>query len=535
MRLTPSRRASSRSGGSRRPARSSREAMRAASCSSICTALGPGAGRATDRRGRCARALVQTNRPATPAGDVASRVACIQRPDPDTFPRMTLDELAAHVADGDDRHRPAAPSTDMQGRLQGKRLTAHALPRRGARARRRGVQLPARRRRRDEHRRRLRDVAPGSAATATSRWCPDLDTLRRIPVAPGHRAVPGRRAVARRHAGRRLAAPDPAPPARPARRARLDGARRAPSSSSSSSATPTRRRGSKGYRDLDPANLYNVDYSLLGTARVEPLIRRIRNEMTGAGLSVENSKGECNFGQHEINFRYGPALADRRRARDLQERRQGDRRPGGHGDHVHGQVRRARGQLVPHPSLAARRGRRRRCSPTSPSLRRASSPASSPALRELTLLLRAERQLLQALRRRARSRRRRSPGATTTARARCASSATAPRSGWSCRLPGADVNPYLALAAMIAAGLHGDRRGARARAAGRGQRLRVRQAARAAHAARRARPVRRQRRSRARRSARRSSSTTSTTPASSSTAFDAAVTDWERVRGFERL
>jgi glutamine synthetase len=64
----------------------------------------------------------------------------------------------------------------------------------------------------------------------------------------------------------------------------------------------------KAYRDLEPANLYNVDYSLLGTARVEPLIRRIRNEMTGAGLRVENSKGECNLGQHEINFHYGPAL-----------------------------------------------------------------------------------------------------------------------------------------------------------------------------------------------------------------------------------
>jgi len=64
----------------------------------------------------------------------------------------------------------------------------------------------------------------------------------------------------------------------------------------------------KGYRDLAPANLYNVDYSLLGTARVEPLIRRIRNAMEAAGIAVENSKGECNFGQHEINFRYGDAL-----------------------------------------------------------------------------------------------------------------------------------------------------------------------------------------------------------------------------------
>ena len=45
-----------------------------------------------------------------------------------------------------------------------------------------------------------------------------------------------------------------------------------------------------------------------GTSRVEPLIRRIRNGMAGAGLRVENSKGECNFGQHEINFAYGPVL-----------------------------------------------------------------------------------------------------------------------------------------------------------------------------------------------------------------------------------
>ena len=64
----------------------------------------------------------------------------------------------------------------------------------------------------------------------------------------------------------------------------------------------------KGYRDLTPANLYNVDYSLLGTARVEPLIRRIRNDMTAAGMAVEDSKGECNHGQHEINFRYSDAL-----------------------------------------------------------------------------------------------------------------------------------------------------------------------------------------------------------------------------------
>jgi glutamine synthetase len=64
----------------------------------------------------------------------------------------------------------------------------------------------------------------------------------------------------------------------------------------------------KGYSDMVPANLYNVDYSLLGTARVEPLLRRIRNSMEAAGMLCEDSKGECNFGQHEVNFRYADAL-----------------------------------------------------------------------------------------------------------------------------------------------------------------------------------------------------------------------------------
>lgn len=69
----------------------------------------------------------------------------------------------------------------------------------------------------------------------------------------------------------------------------------------------------KGWRDLVPANLYNLDYSLLATARVEPLVRRIRNAMFAAGMPVEDSKGECNLGQHEINIAYSDALtcADR--------------------------------------------------------------------------------------------------------------------------------------------------------------------------------------------------------------------------------
>ncbi|MCX4413399.1 glutamine synthetase family protein [[Kitasatospora] papulosa] len=64
----------------------------------------------------------------------------------------------------------------------------------------------------------------------------------------------------------------------------------------------------RAYRGLTPANQYNIDYSVLGTGRVEPLLRRIRNEMAAAGLTVESAKGECNPGQHEIVFRYDEAL-----------------------------------------------------------------------------------------------------------------------------------------------------------------------------------------------------------------------------------
>ena len=64
----------------------------------------------------------------------------------------------------------------------------------------------------------------------------------------------------------------------------------------------------KGYRDMKPANAYNVDYSILGTTMVEDVIRPIRLAMKQSGLKVEDSKGECNLGQHEINFRYQDAL-----------------------------------------------------------------------------------------------------------------------------------------------------------------------------------------------------------------------------------
>jgi glutamine synthetase len=63
-----------------------------------------------------------------------------------------------------------------------------------------------------------------------------------------------------------------------------------------------------GYRDLPPSNRYNVDYSILGTSRVEPFLRDLRNTTYAAGMNVEGAKGECNFGQHEVGFLYDEVL-----------------------------------------------------------------------------------------------------------------------------------------------------------------------------------------------------------------------------------
>jgi len=64
----------------------------------------------------------------------------------------------------------------------------------------------------------------------------------------------------------------------------------------------------KGYDNLKPSTDYNVDYDLLASTRVEPMLRDIRNKMDGAGMYCEGVKGECNLGQQEIAFRYAQAL-----------------------------------------------------------------------------------------------------------------------------------------------------------------------------------------------------------------------------------
>jgi glutamine synthetase len=209
----------------------------------------------------------------------------------------------------------------------------------------------------------------------------------------------------------------------------------------------------KAYRDLAPANLYNVDYSFLGTARIEPLIRRLRNEMDAAGMPVENSKGECNFGQHEINFRHADALtaADthivhKNGAKEIAAQEgmaitfmaKYDEREG-NSCHIHLSLREREGG-----SIFDRQ----------PSVFEAFVAGQLACLRELTLFLAPnvnsyKRYALGSF----------APTAVAWGRDNRTCSYRVVGHGSSLRVenrvPSGDVNPYLALAAMIAAGLHG--------------------------------------------------------------------------------
>src|SRR4051794_39430463 len=208
----------------------------------------------------------------------------------------------------------------------------------------------------------------------------------------------------------------------------------------------------KGYTDLTPANQYNVDYSLLGTARVEKLIGRIRRDMTAAGMVVENSKGECNDGQHEINFRYGPALrtADEHAiyktgAKEIAAAEgmaitfmaKYDQREGS-SCHIHLSLRRdGRAAFASDETLFER-----------------FVAGQLACLRELSLLYAPN---VNSYKRFAKGSF--APTAVAWGRDNRTCAVRVVGHGDALRLelrvPGADVNPYLALAAMIAAGLHG--------------------------------------------------------------------------------
>lgn len=63
-----------------------------------------------------------------------------------------------------------------------------------------------------------------------------------------------------------------------------------------------------GFRDLTPISGYNEDYHIFQTTKEEGVMRPIRNHLFNAGIPIENSKGEAEAGQEELNIRYSPAL-----------------------------------------------------------------------------------------------------------------------------------------------------------------------------------------------------------------------------------
>ena len=288
-----------------------------------------------------------------------------------------------------------------------------------------------------------------------------------------------------------------------------------------------------GYRGLEPANQYNVDYSLLGTGRVEPLLRRLRTDMAGAGLYVESAKGECNLGQHEIAFRYDDAMttADNHAVyktgakeiaaqlgQSLTFMAKFDEREG-NSCHVHLSLRTPEGDPVFAEGNSELDG---------------FVAGQLACLRELTLLLAPN----------VNSYKRFAPGSfapTTVAwgldNRTCAVRVvgTGPSRRFEHRVPGGDVNPYLALAAVVAAGLHGLDAGLTLEAPFEGNAYDATDRPRVPATLRDAAALFRD--SAMARAAFGDDVVEHYAHAADIelAAFDSAVTDWERVRGFERL
>jgi len=291
----------------------------------------------------------------------------------------------------------------------------------------------------------------------------------------------------------------------------------------------------KGYRDLRPANLYNVDYSLLGTARVEPLIRRIRNSMAAAGMVVEDSKGECNFGQHEINFRYADALrtADehsiyKNGAKEIAAEEgmaitfmaKLDEREG-NSCHIHFSLAEDSDPAAP---LFAREE----------PLFRSFLAGQLACLREMTLMFAPH---INSYKRYAAG----SFAPTTVAWGKdnrtCSLRVVGhgPSMRFENRVGGADLNPYLALSAIIASGLHGVDAGLELEPALEGNAYAASERPRLPETLREARELFAS--SEVAREAFGGEVVAHYLNAADVElrAFESAVTDWERVRGFERL
>jgi glutamine synthetase len=218
---------------------------------------------------------------------------------------LTLEQLTEMVT-SDHVDTVVIAFTDMQGRLQGKRLHGryfldHVVPH-GAEGCNYLLAVDV-----DMNTVEGYAISSWEQGYGDMEFVPDFDTIRLLPHLPGtalvqcdvawadHQAVePSPRRVLRRQL---------------ARAADHGMVALAGTELEFIAFDDTYEHGwSTGYRDMTPANQYNVDYSILGTTRIEPLLRDIRNTMYAAGMDVESAKGECNLGQHEVGFLYADAL-----------------------------------------------------------------------------------------------------------------------------------------------------------------------------------------------------------------------------------
>jgi glutamine synthetase len=216
----------------------------------------------------------------------------------------------------------------------------------------------------------------------------------------------------------------------------------------------------KAYRDLTPVNQYNVDYSILGGSRIEPLLREIRLAMSAAGMTVESVKGECNLGQHEIAFKYSDALSNcdqhviyKNGAKEIAAEagyaltfmaKPNERE--GNSSHIHLSFRGLNGELVMTDDADKEHGMSE--------LGRQFIAGQLTHMRELSLLFAPN----------INSYKRYVPGSFAPTAIRwgrdnrtCAFRLVGHGAGLRLenRIPGGDVNPYLAVAGIIAAGLDG--------------------------------------------------------------------------------
>ncbi|OBA81734.1 glutamine synthetase [Mycobacterium sp. 1164966.3] len=216
-----------------------------------------------------------------------------------------------------------------------------------------------------------------------------------------------------------------------------------------------------GYRDLTPASDYNIDYAILASSRMEPLLRDIRLGMQGAGLQFEAVKGECNKGQQEIGFRYDDALVTcdnhaiyKNGAKEIADQHgksltfmaKYDEREG-NSCHIHLSLRGRDGsENAPLADSSGQYG-------MSPLFRRFLA-GQLATLRELTLFFAPN---INSYKRFADGSFAPTAVAWGLDNRTCALRVVGrgPNIRVECRVPGGDVNQYLAVAALIAGGLYG--------------------------------------------------------------------------------